>query len=77
MTGLQTPFRDGTFLDVAREVVALSHEGLVNRGEGEEVFLKRLQDIVDKGKNPAEELLSLYEGEWEGNVDPIYKTMAY
>ena len=75
--GLETPFRDGTVLDIARKVVALSHEGLVNRAQGEEVFLRQLEIIVERGYNPAKELLMLYENEWNQSVDPIYKTMAY
>lgn len=38
-TALKTPFRDGTVLDVAREVVQISRRGLMNRGRNEEVFL--------------------------------------
>ena len=77
VTGLQTPFKEGTLLDVAREVVGLAHAGLVARSQGEEVFLQQLHAICERGYNPAEEMLRLYDAEWAGSVDPVYKTYAY
>lgn len=77
VTGLRTPFRDGLVLDVAKEALRISREGLEARGQGEAVFLQQLEKIVTTGKSPAEGLLALYESEWGHSVDPIYKYMDY
>ena len=80
---LKTPFRSGTLLDVAREVVALAENGLKARGKqdgmgnDERIYLNELQTIVDVGKTPAERLLELYENEWHGDIDRVFTDCAY
>lgn len=80
---LKTPFRSGTLLDVAREVVALAENGLKARGKqdgmgnDERIYLNELQTIVDEGKTPAERLLELYENEWHGDIDRVFTDCAY
>jgi glutamate--cysteine ligase len=76
-TGLKTPFRNGTVRDIAAVVLAISRQGLEDRGYDETNFLKQLDRIVESGENKAENLLRLYEDEWGQSVEPIYKTMAF
>lgn len=38
-TALKTPFRDGTVLDVAREVLRIAKDGLHRRGRNEDGFI--------------------------------------
>ncbi len=68
---------------LAREMVALARDGLKRRakldrsGKDESHFLDPLEEIVERGTTPAEELLALYKGEWNGSVDPVFKKLAY
>lgn len=81
---MKAPFRKGTVRDVAREMLALARKGLAARrrmnrmGDADEThFLAPLQQIVDTGITPAEEMLARYEREWGGSVAPIYQAYAY
>ncbi len=82
-TGLQTPFRGGTLLDIAREVMSISQAGLKARGrhndagDDERVFLGAIEDVVDEGRTRAERLLEQYDNEWQGNIDHLFKNHAY
>jgi glutamate--cysteine ligase len=40
-------------------------------------YLSELEDIADTGVTPAERLLDLYHGEWQGDVSRIYRDFAY
>ena len=81
--GLQAPFRNGTVADVARRVVDISEQGLKRRaifdhvGDDESSFLRNIREIAESGRSPSEKLLELYESDWGGNVDPIYREFAY
>ena len=75
--GLRTPFRGGTALDVAKQIIDISRGGLDRRGLDEVGFLKKLEAIVDSGENQADELVRLYETEWGESVDPVYEYMAF
>jgi glutamate--cysteine ligase len=59
--------------DIARDVVALSREGLKRRGLGEETFLDPLEDIVESGKTHAERLLDRLANEWRGDVTEVFR----
>ena len=83
LLGLQTPFRSGTLLDVAREVLKLAEQGLKNRarsdgaGGDETQFLAYLQKVVADGKSPAEALVKKFHEEWNGDVREAYKELAF
>jgi glutamate--cysteine ligase len=80
---LNTPFRRGTVLDLAREMVALAAEGLARRrrqddaGRDESAYLAPLQETVATGKTPAELLLREFETEWKGDIDELFRRYAY
>ncbi|WP_417666534.1 glutamate--cysteine ligase [Roseibium sp.] len=82
-TALQTPLRSGTVLDVAKEVLALSKEGLRRRNrlsEGdldESVHLAAVEEGLAAGMCPADVLLKRYGGTWEGDISRIFKDYAY
>ncbi len=69
--------------DIARDVLAWSRQGLVARGHkgckgrDESRFLDVLDEIVASGRTPAEELLHLYETQWRGDIDRVFRDFAY
>jgi glutamate--cysteine ligase len=81
-TSLQTPFRGGTLLDMAREIVPMAAQGLKNRGRGdgigadESLFLAYLEDITESGKSSAEKLLDSYHGAWGGDIQKAYEALT-
>jgi glutamate--cysteine ligase len=81
--GLNTPFRDGTLLGIAEQVLKIAEAGLSARArlngsdEDETIFLESLQEIVGSKMTPAELLLRKYEQEWQGDIDRIFTAEAY
>ncbi|AUG51895.1 glutamate--cysteine ligase [Thalassospira marina] len=81
--GMQTPFKNGTVQDLAKDVLAISRQGLKNRakldgyGDDESHFLESLEDVAESGRTLADEFLDLYETRWEGSVDPVFREYAY
>jgi glutamate--cysteine ligase len=73
----------GSMLDLARTVVGISAQGLTRRaklnsaGDNESGFLDPLNEIVASGKTPAERLLDLYNGPWQGDLSRIYSEMSF
>lgn len=54
--------------DVAREVLAISADGLRARGLGEEAYLAPLWEIAQSGMTQADRILQLYHGPWAGDA---------
>ncbi|MER0238571.1 glutamate--cysteine ligase [Fulvimarina sp. MAC8] len=81
--GFRTPFRDGTVLDLARECVRISREGLIARanrndeGNDESFFLAPLEEVVARGTTSAEELVRLYEEQWGRSMQQVFKNLVY
>ncbi|MHA1543742.1 MAG: glutamate--cysteine ligase, partial [Alphaproteobacteria bacterium] len=81
--GFETPWQNKNFLDLAKEVLKISDEGLRQRnftsgsGENEQGFLQVLWSDVEKGKTPADELLDLYHGAWKGDLSNIFREFSY
>ena len=78
--GLDAPVARGrTLRDIAPEVLSIARAGLAARamlnsgGDNETGFLRALDDIVASGKVPAERLLDLYHGEWNGDIGRVYE----
>ena len=71
--------------DLAREVLAISEAGLKARqlpGAGglvpdETHFLNALQESIDSGMVPADELIARYNGDWNGDLTRIYPEFSY
>jgi glutamate--cysteine ligase, plant type len=81
--GLKAEVAGRSVRDVAREVVAIAKMGLKNRARfsggmvDERGYLSELEDISDSGITPAERLLDLYYGDWDGDVTRVYRDFAY
>jgi glutamate--cysteine ligase len=81
--GFKAVIRDTNLLELARETLALSDAGLRRRnkrnakGEDESSFLRPLDEFVERGITPAEELLDKYNTVWNRSVEPIYNEYAY
>jgi len=83
--GLQAQVRGINMHDLAREVVAISEAGLKARaipGAGglipdETHFLNALNESLESGKVPADELLDRYHGGWNGDLTKIYNEFSY
>jgi glutamate--cysteine ligase len=80
---LDTEFRGGKLLDVARQVLALADAGLARRaqqnslGEDERLHLAPLRQIAETGKCRAQDHLAAYYGRWGESVDPLFAEEAY
>jgi glutamate--cysteine ligase len=81
--GLKTPFRTGTLQDIAKQTVAIAHDGLRRRAvaggqkKDETAFLDTLMEIAESGITPAERLLEKFENEWHGEIGRVYDETAY
>jgi glutamate--cysteine ligase len=81
--GFRAAIRGRDLLSIARETLALSRAGLVRRGKfdaygaDETRYLKPLDQLVERGETPAEELLRKFHGPWDGSVDPVFTEYAY
>ena len=83
--GLQAEAGGVKMHDLAREAVAIAQAGLKARARpgaagmipDETHFLNALQESVDSGKVPADELLEKYHGEWAGDLSRIYAEYSY
>ena len=81
--GLKAKVAGRALQDVAKDVVAIAHEGLKRRARGhgaladETRFLTELQEIAESGVTPAERLLELYHGPWAGDVRRAFDELAY
>ena len=83
--GLQAETNGVNMHEIARQVVAIAEAGLKARareGAGgmvpdETHFLNALQESVESGTVPADELLEKYHGEWDGDLTRIYSEYSY
>lgn len=81
--GLKADFRGKPLLDVAREVVSISRQGLAARGRlngdgvDETIFLAPLDEVLAKKATLAEDMLALYNGRWNGSVEPVFTDYQY
>ncbi len=80
--GLATPWHGGTLRDLARDVVAIAHDGLRGRalldseGRNERVYLSPLDAIVSGGPTQAEHWLDRYNSAWRGDIARIFAEAA-
>ncbi|KCV80817.1 glutamate--cysteine ligase [Actibacterium atlanticum] len=71
--------------DLAARVLEISNAGLAARARpgaagmipDECHFLNALQDSVETGQVPADELLEKYHGDWNGDISRIYNEFSY
>ena len=83
--GLQGEVGDLRLIDLARAALDISRAGLKARARpglggmvaDERHFLHALEDSVETGKAPADELLDHYHGDWAGDLGRVYDAYAY
>jgi glutamate--cysteine ligase len=81
--GFKAEIRGVKVLKLARETLALARAGLARRarkdpqGDDETQYLAPLDESVERGLTPAEELLKKFHGPWNGSVEPIFSEYAY
>ena len=81
--GLKATIRGRSLHDIAKDVLVFARKGLERRarhnvqGRDETIYLEPLEEIIRRGKTPAEELLENFHGPWGGSVDPVYLEYAY
>lgn len=83
--GLQAQVAGISMHDIARETLNIARAGLRARarpGAGgmvpdERHFLHALEDSVEDGKVPADELLEQFHGNWNGDLSRIYREYSY
>jgi glutamate--cysteine ligase len=69
---LAAEFRGRKLRDIARDVVAISRDGLKARGLGEETYLAPLEEIAASGLTQAERWLARYDRAWGGDVTRVF-----
>lgn len=81
--GLKLPFRGATVRELALESLKIAGNGLKarahlnSRGVDEAMFLEPLVEIALANETPAERKLKLFHGEWQGNIDHVFREFAY
>ena len=81
--GLKAVVAGRTVQDVARDMIAISREGLKRRARldggfiDESTYLGELEAIADSGLTPAERLLEKFHGEWQGDISRVFDECAY
>ncbi|NKI33842.1 glutamate--cysteine ligase [Wenzhouxiangella sp. XN79A] len=81
--GLRAEIGGRTVREIAGDLLELAQQGLGRRkrlnaaGDDETGFLEPLHATVESGRTPADKLLELYDGEWSGSLEPLFRTRAY
>jgi glutamate--cysteine ligase len=81
--GLKAEVAGRSVQDVAKDMLAIAREGLKRRNRlsgglvDESGYLGELIEIADSGITPAERLLELYHGRWQGDAGKVFETFAY
>mgnify|MGYP005735616575 FL=1 len=78
--GLNTKFKKGTILDLAKKVLKISLSGLKKRNcissnneNDERQYLQSVEENLEKGLSPADILIDKYLNKWNKNLLPIYE----
>ncbi|MDQ0319282.1 glutamate--cysteine ligase [Pararhizobium capsulatum DSM 1112] len=81
--GLNAKLNGISLYDIGRETIGISRLGLKNRkrlnGDGvdESIFLAPLDEVIAKKATLAEDMLALYNGRWNGSVEPVFADYQY
>ena len=80
---LKLPFRGATVRELAVEALKIAAAGLRRRnacnrdGIDESRFLEPLIEIAESGQTAAERKLELFHGQWNGDIDRVFREFAY
>jgi glutamate--cysteine ligase len=81
--GLEAEVAGRPLQDVARDLLAIARGGLRRRQRlsgglvDETGYLAELDEFVESGRTPADRLLELYHGPWQGDVTRAFEQLAY
>ncbi|HEY2483330.1 MAG TPA: glutamate--cysteine ligase [Caulobacteraceae bacterium] len=81
--GLKATVAGRTAHDIAKDMLAIAHEGLKRRdclsaGMVDETgYLAEVEEIAETGVTSAERLLELYNGPWQGDASQAFEACAY
>jgi glutamate--cysteine ligase len=81
--GLQAEVAGRTVQDIAKDMLEIAREGLRRRNRlsgglvDESGYLTELVEIAASGITPAERLLELYRGPWQGDAGKVFEAFAY
>jgi|SRR5215217_1090921 len=81
--GLKAVVHGRTVQDIAKDMIAISREGLKRRARldgsfiDETTYLGELEQIADSGLTPAERLLEKFHGPWAGDISRVFEECAY
>src|SRR5262245_4080382 len=80
---LQAGIAGRTVQEIAKDMLALSRAGLERRGRlgckgrSEAQFLDVLDEIAETGRTRAEDLLTHYDSDWNGDVTRVFRDFAF
>jgi glutamate--cysteine ligase len=69
--GLDFEINGHKIADIAKEIVAASLSGLIEAGLGEEIYLKPLEELVNKNSTPADLILKNWYGSWNRDISKL------
>ncbi len=81
--GLKAQIAGRTAQDMAKDMLAIAHEGLKRRDHlsagmvDETGYLAEVEEIAETGVTSAERLLEMYHGPWQGDASQAFEVCAY
>ena len=81
--GLRAKLGNHDVATLAGQLVAIAKEGLGARaitdgqGHDESKFLAPLEEVIATQKTPADVMLALYHGAWEGKIENVFRDRHY
>ena len=83
--GLNASVGSTSLIDLAKETILISENGLKNRAQAssnglysdESLFLDSLKENIEKRKSSADELLEKYHGSWNRDLTKIFEEYSY
>ena len=82
-SALKAEIAGRTTQDIALELLDIARAGLSRRarldsaGNDETGFLMPLQDIAASGITPAEQMLSAFQNDWDGDITKVFSEYSY
>ena len=65
-----------TIKNIAKDLVQLAKDGLIEQQNDEEKYLEPLQELVDEGICPADIILKNWYGSWNKNIDKLIEYVS-
>lgn len=62
--------------DIAKEILKIAKNSLIENGEGEEQFLDPISELTPYGLSPADVILSNWNGAWNKDVSKLIKYLS-